>query len=349
MSDAPDSCSPVLVEITRGRIIESRHRGTVAARTSRGAAAFSLGPVDEQTFFRSAAKPFQTIPLIASGAAARFELTDEQIAITLASHSGEPRHTQLVSSILDQIGVDESSLLCGSHEPFDPETNSTLRAARLAPTPLHNNCSGKHAGMLALAKHLGLPLSDYISPNHPIQQMIRSTIARFAGCSADAIEIAIDGCSAPVFGLTLDQMALSYAHLVHPALLDCPASDRLAATRVVEAMTSWPQLIGGRFHRLDTDLMAVACGRIISKVGAEGVHLLGVVPCDQFPAGLGIAIKIEDGDTRRARDPVVIEILKALGLLDANQLQELSRYGGGQLTNHRGLSIGEIRTTFKLS
>jgi L-asparaginase II len=202
--------------------------------------------------------------------------------------------------------------------------------------------------MLAVAKHFGEPLENYLDPDHPIQHLNRSTLARFAGVPVDEIKIAVDGCGAPVFGLSVEAMARSYARLVRAPDAGGEAELAEAAAAVVNAMIEYPEMVGGTRGRLDTDLMRVAKGEIISKVGAEGTQLLGVKPNERYPKGLSVAVKIEDGDVRRARDPVVIETLRQLGLLDESQLASLARYARSTIFNHRKIEVGEVRTCFSL-
>ena len=339
-----------LIEVTRGEFVESRHRGHIAAVTSVGEVVAQLGTLATTTHFRSAAKPFQAIPVVATGAADHFQFTPLELAVINGSHSGEPQHLAAVQSILNKIGLDATALQCGTHMPFDDVTTKQLRAAQQAPQVLHNNCSGKHAGMLALATYLKHPIENYLDPEHPIQRMIRLTLARFAAVLYDEIGVAVDGCSAPVFVTSMAAMARSYAQLVgwQFTALQTDAALSQAAQRVVKSFIAHPEMIGGTRQRLDTDLMKAAAGQIISKVGAEGVQLLGVLPCERYPYGLGIAIKVEDGDTKRARDPVVIETLRQLGLLDEMQLTQLAPYADATLYNHRKLEVGEVRTCFRL-
>lgn len=346
-----DEQTSVLVEVTRGAMVEARHRGAIAVMNAEGELVASVGDAEVHTWYRSAAKPFQTIPIIVSGAADHFQFTPQELAVITGSHSGEDIHLAAVNSILDKIGLTAAALQCGAHAPFDEAAAKQLRAENRQPQSLHNNCSGKHAGMLACARYLNAPLEDYCDPQHPIQQQIRVVLARFADVPLDDIAIAIDGCSAPVFGLRLAAMARSYAQLVGWQHTDIAEDGRLseAAARVVRAMGEFPEMIGGSHHRLDTDLMRVARDQIISKVGAEGVQLLGVLPSARYPQGLGIAIKIADGDTRRARDPVVIETLRQLGLLDDEQLTALARYARATVFNHRQLEVGEVRPCFELN
>ena len=337
--------SPVLVEVTRGSMVESRHRGWIAVIDSTGRSLAACGDGANRTFFRSAAKPFQAIPLVTSGAVVRFGLTARELAVITGSHSGEEIHLAAVRSILGRGELTADRLQCGAHAPFDSRAAKALRSAGAVPSVLHNNCSGKHAGMLLLAMQGGHQLEDYLAPDHPIQQEILRVVAGFTATAADEVAIAIDGCSAPVFGVSLAAMALSYARLVDP-----PAGSEWggAAREVVAAMIAHPEMVGGTAGRLDTDLMNALPGRIVSKVGAEGVQLLGLLPTSRHPHGIGIAIKIEDGDIRRARDPVVIEVLRQLGVIETAALAQLDRYAHSTISNHRQLVVGEVRPVFNL-
>ena len=340
-----------LIEVTRGAFVESRHRGHIAAVDPAGKIVAQLGDIETITHYRSAAKPFQAIPLVSTGGANYFGFTTQQLAVINGSHSGEASHVAVVQSILDKIGLDKSALQCGTHMPFDDATTKQLRAASQAPDVLHNNCSGKHAGMLALATYFKFQISDYLDPEHPIQQMIRRALSRFADVEYDDIGVAVDGCSAPVFITSIKAMARSYAQLVGIQFTRLQRDGEIndAAQRVVQSFIEYPEMIGGTRNRLDTDLMRAARGQIISKVGAEGVQLLGVLPCERYPHGLGIALKVEDGDIKRARDPVVIETLRQLGLLDEAQLAQLAPYAQATIHNHRKLAVGEVRTCFQLA
>jgi L-asparaginase II len=341
--------APILIEVTRGALVESRHRGFIAVVDAEGEVVAGMGDISTRAWYRSAAKPFQTIPIIAGGAADHFNFTSRELAVITGSHSGENVHLETVLSILSKAGLDESALKCGAHMPFDDEAAKRLRAEGRPPLALHNNCSGKHAGMLAFARFLGEPIDNYLDPNHPLQRRIRVALARFADVPIDEIALAIDGCSAPVFGLSVEAMARSYAQLAGVEHTDIEPELAAAAERVVNAMIEYPEMIGGSRNRLDTDLTLAAKGRIISKVGAEGVQLLGVKPNARYPKGLGIAIKIEDGDIRRARDPAVIETLRQLGLLDEVQLARLARYARSTVFNHRQIEVGVVRPRFELS
>src|SRR5437660_1440449 len=191
-----------LVEVTRGSITESRHRGHIVAVEPDGSVVAHLGAPETITYLRSSAKPHQAIPLVASGAADRFGFTDREIAIACASHSGEPIHTEVVASILKKIGLEPEALKCGTHEPFSPEASRQLRERGEEPNVLQNNCSGKHAGMLALALHLDAPTETYYQPNNPVQLLIGRTISQFSGIPMEDIAVGVDGCGVLVFGVT---------------------------------------------------------------------------------------------------------------------------------------------------
>lgn len=338
-----------LVEVNRGQITESRHRGHIAAVDGTGKLIAALGDPRTITYLRSSAKPFQSIPLLTSGAADRFGFTEQEVALACASHSGELIHVQLAASMLEKIGLEPSALKCGVHDPFSAAEMRKLREQRLDPNVLQNNCSGKHVGMLALALHLNAPTETYDEPQHPVQIAIREVVARFCGCSDRELAVGIDGCGVPVFGMSIITMALMYARLVKPgdpSDIDQPAT--AACGRIVSAMTAYPELIGGTTDRLDTEIMRAGQRRLVSKVGAEGVYTVGVLPSDEWPNGLGLALKIEDGDDFRARPTVVIESLRQLGVLRSDSLAAVSQFARFPVKNRRGDLVGEVRPTFKL-
>jgi L-asparaginase II len=337
-----------LVQVTRGSITESRHRGHIMAVEPDGRIAAYLGAPETVTFLRSSAKPYQALPLIESGAADRFGFTEEEIALACASHSGEPIHTAIAASMLNKIGLEPRHLKCGTHEPFSPQVASELREKREEPNVLQNNCSGKHAGMLALAVHLGAPIENYDEPENPVQLAIGEVISQFSDIPIEDIAIGTDGCGVPVFGVTVKAMALMYARLV-ASPKEFEDGTRTACRRIVSAMTNHPELIGGTSDRLDTEMMRATKGTLISKVGAEGVYTAGILPCQQWPRGLGLALKIEDGDDHRARPTVVIESLDQLGVLDDEALEAVSRYAFFPISNRRGEVVGEVRASFKLN
>jgi L-asparaginase II len=285
--------------------------------------------------------------VVASGAADAFGFTEQEIAIACGSHNGESIHIETVQSMLDKIRLDESALKCGTHEPYSIGVARELIRQNQQPTAIQNNCSGKHAAMLALAKHLGAPTETYDQLDNPVQQTILQTVAEFSGVPVGNIVIGIDGCGVPVFGISVRAMALMYARLVNPPS-EMSEGVRHACKRIVQAMINFPVMIGGTRDRLDTELIMAGKGRLISKIGAEGVYTVGVLPSEKWPHGLGFALKIEDGDDRRARPPAVIDALRQLGVLSQDHLQNLERYSPTIITNRQGRSVGEARAAFTL-
>jgi L-asparaginase II len=336
-----------LVEVKRGSITESRHRGHIVVIEPDGNVVALLGAPHDVTFLRSSAKPFQALPLLVSGAAERFGFTDREVALACGSHNGEPIHTELAASMLRKIGLGPEALKCGAHEPYSPEIAQALRDSGEQPNALHNNCSGKHAGMLAVAVHLGAAIDNYVSPENPVQKLIIESVSQFSGVAVTDMAVGVDGCAAPIFGITIKAMALAYARLVSPpASFDKSVRD--ACKRITRVMNAYPELIGGTSDRLDTEIMRAAPRRLISKVGAEGVYTAGINPCEEWPRGLGLALKIEDGDDKRARPTVVIESLRQLGVLRDESLEAMTKYAFFPVKNRRGDSVGEIRASFRL-
>jgi L-asparaginase II len=347
MEDARNTFTPApLVEVTRGSITESRHHGHVVAVDGDGQIVAQLGAPEIVTYLRSSAKPLQAVPLVSTGAAERFNFTPQEIAVACGSHSGEPLHEETVAVMLAKTGLGADALKCGLHEPFDKEAALELRQGRQQPRVLQNNCSGKHTGMLALALHLGGATESYDQIDNPAQLAIARAVAQFSGMPLADIAVGIDGCGVPVFGMPVRVMALMYARLVAPPD-GFDAETRAACARIVAAMLAHPELVGGTSERLDTELMRAA-GGVISKVGAEGVYTVGIQPSARWPRGLGLALKIEDGEDKRARPTVVIESLRQLGVLDDAALERLARYAKFVVRNHRGDEVGEVRASFEL-
>lgn len=327
----------ILAKVIRGETVESVHRGHLIILAGDGRKVASIGDPETVTFFRSASKPLQALPFVASGASERFGFSDEEIAMACASHSGEKIHVALAAGMLEKIGLTESELRCGTHLPFnEPEAERMLRAGE-SPNQLHNNCSGKHVAMLALAKHLGADPANYEVLEHPVQQAILDTISVFAEIVKTEIAIGIDGCAVPNFAVPVSAMAKSFINLISPPK-SFDQNMRKACLRIVSAMSRFPEIIGGT-DRLDTMLMQAAPEKIISKVGADGVWLCGVLPGEKYPTGLGIALKIEDGDDKRARPVVAVEVLKQLGILVRDDLPDLSPM---PIRNRRGDLIGKV-------
>jgi L-asparaginase II len=320
----------------------------IAVEPDGNVVAYLGAPQITVTFLRSSAKPFQALPLVVSGAADRFGFTDREVALACASHNGEPIHTELAASMLEKIGLGPEALKCGVHEPYGAEAARELRERGEAPNVLHNNCSGKHAAMLAVAVHLGAPIESYNRPEHPVQIAIGKAISQFTGVPVEDLAVAVDGCAVPVFGMTVKAMALAYARLVSPPA-EFDEATRRACERIVRVMSAYPEVIGGTSDRLDTEIMRAAPGRLVSKVGADGVYTAGVNPCEEWPRGLGLALKIEDGDDRQARPPVVVESLRQLGVLKNESLEAVAKYAFFPVLNRPGDVVGEIRAEFELN
>jgi L-asparaginase II len=363
MSDAEQTPTlPVLVEVMRGAIVESRHCGSIVVLEPDGRIIARSGDVNLITSTRSTIKPIQAIPFVASGAADHFNISERELAVVCASHGGETFHTETVAAILERIGLDESHLRCGAHMPYNDGAARQLQGEGQASTQLHNNCSGKHAGMLATCLHEGWPIEEYIAKEHPLQQRIISTFRQLAQLPED-LPVAIDGCSAPTFGVPLQALALAFARLASFISLNSskrktvshnrfhlPAFDTntvKASRRIVKAMIAHPEMVGGT-GRLDSDLMRTARGALFCKIGAEATYVIGIMPGERFPRGLGIALKIQDGGAR-ALATVVIETLSQLGILDEAQQTELAAYHKPVVNNHRGLRVGEVLPVFNLT
>ena len=342
MGETGIGAGPPLVEVTRGEEVESLHRGVVVVADASGRVVKSIGNSEFVTFLRSEAKPLQLMPLIESGAATRFGFTDRELAVMAGSHNGEDIHLQAVSGILTKIGLSAEALHCGIHYPFDRIASQRLREAKEEPSVLHNNCSGKHAGMLALALYKGHSIEGYERPGHPVQQAILQSIADFAGIEPQTVIIAIDGCGAPTFALPMRRAALAYARLVDPR--DFPPSRPEACRRVVQAMRSHPEMVGGSTSRLETELMRLKPNTLVAKAGAEGYFALGI---SREAGSWGVTIKMEDGSPR-GRNPVVIETLYQLGFLNREDLERLSIYYRPPVKNRHGRVVGEVRARFRL-
>lgn len=325
--------NPILVAASRGPLVESWHRGALALCDAAGAVRASLGDIERPIYPRSALKPIQALPLIESGAADGFGLGAAEIALACGSHSGTPRHTEAVTAWLARLGCTEQDLACGPHEPLDAAAAQALHARGQIPGRRHNNCSGKHAGFLTTARHLGLPLAGYTDLDHPIQRRVRATLADLAGCAPDRLVAGIDGCSAPNFALPLRALARAAASLADPSAL-APAL-QAAARRVIGAMRAHPDLVAGP-GRFCTRVIARAAGGAVVKAGAEGVFL-AVLPAQR----LGAALKIDDG-AGRAAQVAMAHLLAARGALDRRD-PEVAALLRPCLRNWRGDRIGELR------
>jgi L-asparaginase II len=328
--------SESVVEVLRGDVVESRHRVSVAVVDADGVLRASSGNPALVSFARSAVKPLQAIPVVADGAADRFGFAAAELALACASHSGELHHVDVARQMLAKIGLTESALACGPHAPLHDGSARALRRSGRAPTRLHNNCSGKHAGMLALAVSHDWPVAGYHERRHPVQQRMLAEIARWTDVAAAVIPVAVDGCGIPTFALPLERLALAFARLGRQA-----RQTEGAPRSVIEAMTVHPDLVGGT-GRLCTQLMHVTDGRIAVKVGAEGVY------CATIPgAELGIALKVEDG-AKRAAEPALIGVLERLSLLLAEERAALDAFAEPVLENTRHERVGILRASITL-
>jgi L-asparaginase II len=343
----------LLVEVTRGDRVESRHRGSIAVVSPGGELLASIGDPDSLTFIRSAAKPFQLAPFVASG---RFDAYDfpkpaEALAVMSGSHSGEDRHVRTVQAILRAGGLTRDVLACGVATPSDAATAERLVRDGEPSTALRHNCSGKHAGMALHAKAAGWPIPTYWQADHPVQQLALESIARLSDTPVSDVVTGTDGCGALTFAVPLRAAALLFARLADPSGVS-DAATRGALERIRDAMMAHPELVGGDRHEFDTALMRATPGRVVSKWGAEGVQGLGLLAGARGDgsAPAGVAIKIEDGDrSRRARHVASCEALRQLGVLDASALDRLNEYARPAILDPRGDPSGSVRAVFELA
>ncbi len=327
------STAPILVEVTRGDMVESRHTGTVAVVDARGAVKLSCGNISQPIYPRSAIKPIQAIPLIESGAADAFKLSDAEIALACASHGGEPRHVETVRAWLKRLTLSEADLECGAHPPsFAPGAEALYRAG----TPIanaHNNCSGKHTGFLSVARHKGWPTRGYIGADHPVQRAVLQALADLCGSDLTNGAHGIDGCGIPVVGIPLERLALAMARVADPSGL--APSRRAAIERIRRAMTREPFMVAGT-GRFCTRVMSKLGDAVVLKTGAEGVYMAAIPGL-----GLGICLKIADG-AARASQIALAAVMERLGISGAAELAT------APLSNVAGLPVGEIRPAGEL-
>jgi L-asparaginase II len=299
--------NPVLVELTRGERVESWHRGAAAIADAAGRLVWSAGDVERLVFARSALKMLQAIPLVETGAADAFGVSDPELALACASHSGEAFHVDAVAAWLKRIDCDETCLACGAHMPgAEPASRALIRGGR-APTRLHNNCSGKHTGFLTVARHLGVDIAGYERPDHPVQRHALGAIAEMCGLDAATMPIGIDGCTAPAAATPLHALATAMARIADPSGLTPARAE--AARRLYTAVRENPLYVAGT-GRACTAIIEAAGGAASVKTGAEGAYVavLGDL-------GLGVALKIDDGAGRGA-ETVIAAILASLGVVN---------------------------------
>ena len=322
--------NPVVVETTRGGRVESAHRGAGAVVDADGAVVFAFGDVGRPVFPRSAVKAIQALPLIESGAADRFKLSSEELALACASHSGEAAHVAGAAGMLAKAGMSEDALACGAHWPLGPEATRTLAREGRQPTPLQNNCSGKHAGFLCVACALGAPAEGYETPGHVVQREVKAALEDVCGEQLDEARRGLDGCSIPTYAISLSGLALGFARMATGQGLGPKRA--AAARRLFAANSAHPFHVAGT-GRFDTRAMTLLGPRAITKTGAEGVF------CAALPElGLGLAVKADDGATRAAE--VMIAALIARFIETPEGFASLA---WPKLANWRGAEVGEVR------
>ncbi len=329
----------LLAEVTRGGEVESRHFGHVVVVDTAGKVLLSWGDPEHPTYPRSSLKPLQALAGIALGTADRFEFTDAEIAVMCASHSAEPRHREAVARILAKIHATEDDLYCGPHEvPHLPSRDELIRAGK-KPTRIYNNCSGKHSGMLALARVLEAPLEGYWEPEHPVQREIQRVLATTCDADLNTLHWGTDGCGVPTYLLSLRQLALGFARIVGaPDRTDLSGSDKAAATRITQAMNAEPEMVRGE-GGFDSVLMRALPGVAAAKGGAEGCQCYGLLG-----RGIGVAIKVEDGSPR-ALAALALAVMRELGALTEPPPDALQPLMRPNILNTRGHVVGDIRVT----
>jgi L-asparaginase II len=322
--------NPVLIELTRGSLVESVHAGALAVARATGDLVAAVGDVAAPIFPRSAIKPLQAIACVESGAPDRLGFGEREIALSCASHSGTPAHTSLALSMLQRAGLAPEALVCGVHEPMDIASAHALIRSGSAPTALNHNCSGKHCAMLATAVHSHEPTDGYWRPDHPVQVRIAGVLEDLTGCRLGPEVRGIDGCSVPNWAIPLSGLAQAFARFATGEGVD--AARATACRRIAAACWTHPDLVAGP-GRLDTLVMQQLPGSVLMKSGAEGVY------CGALPErGLGFALKIDDG-AKRAAEVVAVEVISRLFPV----ARDVGPVPG--LTNWRGVEVGRIRAT----
>ncbi len=328
--------NPITVEVTRGQLVESRHRGMAVVVDAEGRIVFSAGDVDSGVFPRSACKAMQALPLVESGAADAYGFGDRELALACSSHSGEPEHVATAAAMLKAAGLDESALECGAH--WSSHQSVLIDQARTIdkPTALHNNCSGKHSGFVCTCSHTGEEPRGYAGFDHPLQQAIRAIMADLTGAVLSRDNCGTDGCSIPTYAVPLTGLARGFGKLVTGKGLEPLRA--AAARRLINACMAEPFYVAGT-KRFCTRLMQVAPGRIFAKTGAEGVF------CALLPdKGLSFAVKAEDGATRAA-EAMIAALLARHFDEDSEERAALMRLANHGMTNWNGLAVGSVRVT----
>jgi L-asparaginase II len=319
------------VVATRGTDIESRHRvhaAVVGPDDSLIAAAHSPSVVSS---WRSCAKPFQVMPLIESGGFDELQWGDDQLALACASHGGEPEHVAIAEGMLHDIGLEDGDLACGPHDPLSSRGMKLLRESGARLTRAHNNCSGKHAAMLARAQTSSWPTYGYERRDHPVQRCCLQAVAAWAAIPETDVGQAVDGCGVVAFALPLENMARAWSRLARSV-----RDGEEIPSRIVNAMRTRPFLVGGT-DRFDSVLIQETEGRVVAKIGAEGVHSVGVPEL-----GLGFAVKVDDG-AQRAQFPAVLRVLQLFDVLPTELPPRLDEFLKRPVRNTRGETVGEVR------
>lgn len=324
--------NPVLVRLRRGGRVESQHRGAWVWVDSAGTVLEGAGEWDFPVFARSSVKAFQALPLLETGAAERFGLDEAELALALASHNAEEQHTSRVRDLLGRLGLSVAALRCGPQPPGDPEARRALAERGEEPSALHNNCSGKHAGFLALALHLGVDPARYLDPESPGQRLVRQALLELTGTAPAELSTAVDGCSAPTFRLPLARLAVGFARLANPSGL--APGRRRACEAMLRAVERHPELIAGRYQRICTEIARLGGGRLFPKIGGEAVYGLGVRGMDR-----GLAIKM-DGGSQRGLHALLVRLLERFELLPPEGIAALEGWRARTLTNWAGLEVG---------
>ncbi len=331
--------NPILVEVLRGEVVESFHRGVVCVVDGNNKILFSLGDINQLCYPRSAMKFIQHIPLLESGAVSKFGFTLKEIAVMCGSHNAEKMHLDTVSSILSKIGLSETSLKCGAHYPMLNDDLVNMYQQDKKPTDLYNNCSGKHAGFLAYCVYNGLDTSDYLNPNHPLQQHIKKVCAEMYEVSEESMQYAIDGCSAPVYSVSVLHQAIGYKNLCVSTKFG--EARKYACQTIIEAVSTFPEMVAGS-NRYCTDMMRICGDEIVGKTGAEGIYCMSV-----YNKEIGICIKIDDGKMLPQYN-VAQAIIDSLSLFSSEKLAPLQKYLQEDILNWNQLKTGELRPSGQL-
>ncbi len=341
------TATPILVEALRGGIVESFHRGSVAVVDATGAVHTAWGDIERPVFPRSAVKLLQALPLVASGAADDFKLSDEELALACASHNGEPEHAATAASMLSKAGVDLRALECGAHWPYHDATTKAMAARGESPTALHNNCSGKHSGFVCLGcrraggQDLFSFVRGYVQPEHPVMREVTGALQHATGFDLSATARGVDGCSIPTYAIPLRNLAHAFAKVAAGHGLGAEFDP--AARRLREAIARAPHMVAGS-GRVDTRLMAHFGARVCCKGGAEGVH------CIALPElGLGVAVKMDDGNNSRAADVVTAALIERL--LPCSEADRAVTRSMSQVVvrNWNGIEVGQLRAAGMLA